>query len=77
MWFIKAWNVDGALQNPTGGGSRIDAGLGCGVHGVGSISGANVLRARSGLVVLTDTVSWLSASEAQFLPDTMSLFRWG
>ena len=46
------------------GGSGIDAGLRCGVHGVGSIGGVSVLRARSGLVVLTGTVSWLSASEA-------------
>ena len=46
------------------GGSRIDAGLRCGVCGLGSIGGANVLRAGSGLVVLTSTVSWLSASEA-------------
>ena len=48
----------------TGGGSRIDAGLRCGVCGFGSIGGANVLRVGSGLVVLTGTVSWLLASEA-------------
>ena len=59
------------------GESRIDVGLRRGVGGVGSISGANVLRVRSGLVVLTGTVSWLSASEAQFLPDTVSSFCWG
>ena len=59
------------------GGSRIDVGLRCGVGGVGSISGANVLRTGSGLVVLTGTVSRLSASEAQFLPDTVSSFCWG
>ena len=46
------------------GGSRTDAGLRHGVHGFGSIGGANVLRVGSGLVVLTGTVSWLSASEA-------------
>ena len=46
------------------GGSRIDAGLRHGVREFGSISGANVLRAGSGLVVLTGTVSWFSASEA-------------
>ena len=46
------------------GESRIDAGLRCGVHGFGSIGGANVLRAGSGLAVLTSTVSWFSASEA-------------
>ena len=45
------------------GGSRVDAGLRCGVRGAGSISGANVLRVRSGLVVLAGTVSWLLASE--------------
>ena len=59
------------------GGSGIGVGLGRGVRGVGSIGGANVLRARGGLVVLTGTVSRLSASEAQFLPDTVSLFCWG
>ena len=58
-------------------GSGIDVGLRRGVHGFGSVGGANVLRARSGLVVLTSTVSWLSASEAQFLPDTVSSFHWG
>ena len=46
------------------GESGIDAGLRCGVRGFGSICGVNVLRAGSGLVVLTGTVSWLSASEA-------------
>ena len=46
------------------GGSRIDVGPRCGVHGFGSIGGVNVLRAGSGLVVLTGTVSWLLASEA-------------
>ena len=46
------------------GGSRIDAGLRCGVCGFGSVCGMNVLRAESGLVVLTGTVSWLLASEA-------------
>ena len=45
-------------------GNRIDIELRCEVCGFGSICGANVLRARSGLVVLTGTVSWLSASEA-------------
>ena len=59
------------------GGSGIDAGLRCGVRGFGSICGVNVLRAGSGLVVLTGTVSWLLASEAGFLPDTASLLRWG
>ena len=58
-------------------GSRIDAGLRHGVHGFESICGANVLRMGSGLVVLTGTVSRLSASEAQVLPDTASSFRWG
>ena len=46
------------------GGSGIDAGLRCGIHGLGSIDGANVLRTGSGLVVLTGAVSRLSASEA-------------
>ena len=46
------------------GGSRIDVGLRRGVHGFGSICGVNVLRVESGLVVLTGTMSWLSASEA-------------
>ena len=59
------------------GGSGIGVGLGRGVHGVGSLGGANVLRVRGGLVVLTGTVSRLSASEAQFLPDTVSSFCWG
>ena len=45
-------------------GSRIDVGLRRGVCGFGSICGANILRAGSGLVVLTGTVSWLLASEA-------------
>ena len=58
-------------------GSGIDAGLRHGVCGFGSISGANVLGMESGLVVLTGTVSRLSASEAQFLPDAASLFCWG
>ena len=66
-----------ASMAETGKGSGIDAGLRCGVHGFGSISGANVLRTGSGLVVLTGTVSRLSASEAQVLPDTASSFRWG
>ena len=48
----------------TRGESGIDAGLRRGVHGFGSVYGANVLRAGSGLVVLTGTMSWLSASEA-------------
>ena len=59
------------------GGSGIDVGLRRGVRRFGSVSGANVLRARSGLVVLAGTVSWLLASEAQFLPDTTSSFHWG
>ena len=59
------------------GGSGIDAGLRHGVHGFGGISGADVLRTRGGLVVLTGTVSRLSASEAQFLPDAVSSFHWG
>ena len=59
------------------GGSGIDAGLRCGVRGFGSVCGANVLRAGSGLVVLTGTVSRLLTSEAQFLPDAASSFRWG
>ena len=46
------------------GGSGIDAGLRRGVCGFGSVGGANVLRTRSGLVVLTGTVSRLLASEA-------------
>ena len=50
-------------------GSGIDAGLRHGVHGFGSIGGANVLGVGSGLVMLTGTVSRLLASEAQFLPD--------
>ena len=47
------------------------------VFGAGSEDGANVLRTGSELVVLTGTVSRLSASEAQFLPDTASSFHWG
>ena len=66
-----------ALMAETGKGSGIDAGLRRGVRGFGSIGGANVLRMGSGLVVLTGTVSRLSASEAQVLPDTASSFRWG
>ena len=46
------------------GGNRIDVGLRRKVCGFGSICGANVLRVESGLVVLTGTMSWLSASEA-------------
>ena len=46
------------------GESRIEAGLGRGICEFGSICGVNVLRVGSGLVVLTGTVSWLSASEA-------------
>ena len=45
-------------------GNRIDVGLRREVCGFGSICGANILRAGSRLVVLTGTVSWLSASEA-------------
>ena len=45
-------------------GSGIDAGLRDGIHGLGSIGGANVLRTESGLVVLTGTMSRLSTSEA-------------
>ena len=59
------------------GGSGSDAGLRQGVRGVGRIGGANVLRMRGGLVVLTGTVFRLSASEAQFLPDAVSSFHWG
>ena len=59
------------------GESGIGVELGHGVCGVGSIGGVNVLRVRGGLVVLTGTVSRLSASEAQFLPDTASSFCWG
>ena len=58
------------------GRSGIDVGLRRGVHGFGSIGGVDVLRTRGGLVVLTGTVSQLSASEAQFLPDAASSFRW-
>ena len=58
-------------------GSGIDVGLRRGVRGFESVGGANVLRARSGLVVLTGTVFWLLASEAQFLPDIASSFCWG
>ena len=58
-------------------GSGIGVGLERRVHGVGSIGDVNVLRARGGLVVLTGTVSRLSASEAQFLPDAASSFHWG
>ena len=59
---IQGLNVcfDGRDQ----GGSRIDAGLRYGVRGFGSMGGVNVLRVESGLVVLTGTVSWLSAPEA-------------
>ena len=58
-------------------GSGIDVGLRHGVCGFESIGGVNVLGMGSGLVVLTGTVSRLSAAEAQFLPDAASSFCWG
>ena len=43
---------------------RSDIGLRSGVCGLGSVCGANVLRAGSGLIVLAGAVARLSASKA-------------
>ena len=74
---LRLQGLDVCFDGRDWGRSGIDVGLRHGVHGFGSIGGADVLRMRGGLVVLTGTVFRLSASEAQFLPDAASSFHWG